>query len=476
MQEYLITVSGELPLRSNRTRPKFYSFLIKNINDAVSKQGIKVLESKIIGAKVLFVTDKEALPYISKVFGVHRVAKVLVYRFRDLQDLSRWIFENAKDAVMGKKFAIKVKRSGAHNFKSIDVAREVGALLKPFSGGVDLNRPEVRVEIEIYEDTAFLYKDSKSGPGGLPIGVEGKALVLFSGGFDSPVAAWLTAKRGIQVDFLHCLMGTSQMLYFPFLVAKKLASEWLHGYRPKFVIVDFRDIIKEISEKVDWSYRQVVLRALMYITSSKLAKSMNYDAIVTGESIGQTSSQTLKNISSIEVAIRPSLPILRPLISYDKEEIIKISRDLGLFDLSSKVEEPCAIAPSRVATSTTPVQLIEQLNRIDQSVIDKAVSSIKVINVYEAEPQDVIISDDIELDFIPDGALIVDARSMPNKGGDLKDAIPVNQLDPSRLPKDRVIVVVCETGNVSYIIAKTLRDSGFKAYSLRGGLKGCPIH
>ncbi|MEM4487847.1 MAG: THUMP domain-containing protein [Desulfurococcaceae archaeon] len=469
---YLITVSGEIPLRTSRTRPKFYRVLLENIGDAVRRGGANVLENKIINAKILIVTDKEALLNISRVFGVHRVARVIDYQFKDLRDLSMWIFENTKDIVKDKKFAIRVKRSGVHSFRSVDVAREAGALLKPLSSGVDLDNPEIELEVEVHGDTAFLYKESLSGPGGLPLGVEGKALVLFSGGFDSPVAAWLMAKRGIQVDFLHYMMGSSQASYYSFMVARKLAQEWLHGYGSKFIVVDFTNVIMEISKKVEWAYRQVILRALMYIISFKLANKMNYDGIVTGESIGQASSQTLKNISSIEAAIKPSLPIFRPLISLDKEEIIKVSRVLGLFDLSSKVTESCAIAPQRVVTSTTPNEIVEQLSKIDHSVIESAASSAKIFYVSKARPEDIILTNDIEIDFIPEDAIVIDARSRPEIGKLPANAIPISKVSPPELPRDKIVIVVCETGSISYLLAKMFRENGVMAYSLKGGLRG----
>jgi len=164
---------------------------------------------------------------------------------------------------------VRVKRSGQHKFTSLDVARKVGELLKPYSAGVDLENPEVTVELEVRGSVAYLYTRTIRGPGGLPVGVEGKALVLFSGGFDSPVAAWFTAKRGVKVDFLHYYMGSTLSTYYAFQVAKELAFKWLYGYQPVFILVDFTDIISEISRKVEWSYRQVVLRAVMYSVAEK---------------------------------------------------------------------------------------------------------------------------------------------------------------------------------------------------------------
>ena len=476
LPEYLITVAGELPLRSARTRPRFYRALIENIRDAVNRASARVLESEVVEAKVFIVTDKDVISRVAKVFGVYRVGRVLRYNFRDLGDLAKWAYENTKDIVIGKKFAVRVKRSGFHSFTSLDVAREVGALLKPLSAGVDLEKPDITVELEIRGSTAYLYRESLKGPGGLPTGIEGRALALFSGGFDSPVAAWMAAKRGIQVDFLHFVMGSQKPSYYAFLVAKYLASEWLYGYKPKFIVVDLRDVVVEVSKKVDWSFRQVVLRALMYVASSKMALLGGYDAVVTGESVGQASSQTLKNLSAIERAVKPQVPILRPLMGLDKEEIIELSRRVGLYELSSKVAEACAIAPRRVSTSSEPEDVLHQLDRINMTILDNALSSAKVVSVLEGFPEELLPADEIEVDFVPEGALIIDARSgNERREKPIPGAIPLEQLDPSKAPRNRVVVVVCETGQVSYILAKMLREQGIKAFSLKGGVRGCPL-
>lgn len=472
LPQYLITVTGELPLRSSRTRPRFYRVLLNNIRDALERNGARLVDYKIIDAKIFVETNREAIDVISRVFGVHRVGSVLIREFTDLGDLSKWIYENSKDMVIGKKFAVRVKRTGVHSFRSIDVAREVGALLKPHSTGVDLDNPDVVIRIEIRGSMAYLYRELANGPGGLPIGVEGKALVLFSGGFDSPVAAWFSAKRGIMVDFLHYIMGSTQSSYYAFIVAREISEKWLYGYRPLFIVIDLRETIDEISRKIEWSYRQVVLRTVMYSIAAKIARSHGYDAIVTGESIGQAASQTLRNIATIEKTSGIDIPVLRPLIGLDREEIIGYSRRIGLYESSTRVIETCIIAPTRVATATEPGEIELYLGKLDQSVIDRALSSIRVLKILESSPDDVIPPSDIEIDFIPRDAVVLDARSdMEREKKPLEEALSYANIDLGKLPRDKTIVVVCETGSVSYFVAKTLREFGFKAYSLRGGIR-----
>jgi thiamine biosynthesis protein ThiI len=472
MPVYIVTVSGEIPLRSHRTRPRFYKRLLANLTDAVERSGGRVLAARLLEAKILVETDVDALEALSRVFGVHRAGEVAVHEFKSLRDLAEWAGREARGLVSGRRFAVKVKRSGVHDFTSLDVAREVGAVLKPYSAGVDLENPEVTVEIEVRGGRAYLYKRVAEGPGGLPTGVEGRALVLFSGGFDSPVAAWLTAKRGVEVDFLHFTLGSPRATYLAFKVARELSLRWLYGYKPRFMVVDFRRVVGEVASKVEWRMRQVALRALMYKAASRVAEKEGFDAIVTGESLGQASSQTLRNLEAVEAVAKPVKPVLRPLAGLDKEEIIALSRRIGLYELSSKVPEACAIAPSRVETRATPVEVEGELAKLSQGLLDEAVSKMAVYDVLSAKPEDVIPSSDLEIDFIPEGALIVDARGWRGvEDGAIPGSIPLSKLDLEKPPGDRVVVVVCDTGSISQVVAGMLRERGFKAFSLRDGLK-----
>lgn len=473
LPRYLVTVAGEIPLRSNRTRPRFYRVLIENIKDAVERAGGRVVEIRIIDAKILLETNVDVEHTVARVFGVHKVGKVLEYEFRDLKELANWVSEHSRSIVQGKTFAVRVKRSGSHSFTSLDVAREIGSILKPYSAGVNLENPDVTINLEVRGSKAYLYLDSTKGPGGIPIGVEGSALVLFSGGYDSPVAAWLAAKRGIKIDFLHFLMGSTQSSYYAFNVAKFLASNWLYGYRPRFILVDLRDLILEITKKVEWRLRQVILRAVMYTIASKIADEIGYDALITGESIGQASSQTLKNLLAIEKAVKSTRIILRPLLGFDKEEIISLSRRIGLYDLSSKVTEACAIAPTRVETAASVKEVEEELGKIDLTVINKVLSTYKVFDLLKTTPGEIIPLDEIEIDFIPEEALVIDMRSENERQSKpVPNAIPIGSIDIKKLSKDKIIVLICETGSKSYFLARALREDGFKAYSLKGGVRG----
>ncbi|MEM4486110.1 MAG: THUMP domain-containing protein, partial [Zestosphaera sp.] len=190
---YLITVAGELPIKSWRSRPKFYKVLLRNIGELLRRKGALTYSSKLINAKIFLESDVSVLEELSRVFGVMKVAEVEVIDFNSLEDLVRRAGELSVELVLNRKFAVRVKRSGTHDFTSLDVARELGAYLRPRSAGVDLEEPEVEVILEVRDSRAYLYRRLVEGVGGFPIGTEGRSLAMFSGGMDSPVAAWLTA-------------------------------------------------------------------------------------------------------------------------------------------------------------------------------------------------------------------------------------------------------------------------------------------
>ncbi len=472
---YLISVAGEIPLKSHRTRPRFFKALEKALKDALGRRGVTKFSIWRDGARVFLKAPHNACDTVAKVFGVGRVCEAVELSFSGLEDLAKKVAELVKEEVKGKRFAVRVKRTGTHNFTSLDVARKVGELLLPHSAGVDLENPEVEVKVEVRGKAAYVIRDCVEGPGGLPPGTEGRVLALFSGGFDSPVAAWFVARRGAEVHFLHFVLGSSQSAEEAFKVASKLAREWLHGYSPRFIVVDFRRVAEVIASNVRRDYRQVVLRALMYEVASLLAQHMGFDALVTGEAVGQASSQTLRNLAAIEAAIITrgfKTLILRPLLGMDKEEIMAWARRIGTYELSEKVAEYCAIAPSLVTTRAKVSELINELSKVDESLIRASVREAKVLNLLKDTPLDAVLNSDVEIDYIPEGAIVVDMRSRREyEEWHYPGAIHISEAGDLRRFKGKIVVLYCAYGNASYLAAKMLRKEGVKAFSLKGGIK-----
>ncbi len=471
MYLYLVSIAGEIPLKSHVTRSRFVRRLIKNIEDTLLRKNVKEFKIWIDGARIFIKADCAIDNILTRIFGIHSIAKVIELEFDSLSDLADKVCEITRRYVKNRKFAVRVHRVGDHNFTSLDIAKIVGAKLKPYSSGVDLETPDVEIFIEIRNKKAYVFTEKLKGPKGLPIGVEGKALVLFSGGFDSPVAAWFTAKRGVKVDFLHFILTSPYSAYYAFKVAKHITEHWLYGYEPKFYIVDLSDIVSYIIENVRHDYSQVVLRAVMYIVASKIVKEKDYDTIVTGESIGQASSQTLKNLKVLEETLNLNTLIVRPLISLDKEEIIDYSRFIGTYNLSSIIKEYCVIARRHVVTKADPQILKSEIDKIPDDFFEKAVGSIKEYNILKTDPLKLLDTSEIEIDFIPEGAFIIDVRDYDEyRKWHIDKAVHISDITDTEKLKDKIVIVYCKSGSLSFIFAKKLREDGIKAFSLKGGI------
>ncbi len=466
---YLIRISGEIVLKSERTRARFERQLVKNIVDMAVKKGLD--EPKVVrGQARIFVEGSNGLEEVlKKVFGVYSFSPVILVEFEDLDDLALKAEQIFKKIVSGRIFAVRVKRAGEHPFTSMDAARVIGARLYKYAKGVNLKKPEVEVFVEIRDNRAYFYDKVIAGPGGLPIGVNGKALSLFSGGFDSPVASWFAWKRGVALDFVYFNLGGLDAVYRTMRVLKVLVENWCSGYSPRIHIVDFRLLVSRITKEVEPLLRQVVLRRLMYKAAEIIAKEIKACALVTGESLGQVSSQTLWNLVVEEEIL--DIPVLRPLLGFDKQEIMDLARKIGTYEESSKVKEYCAIVRGRAATRARLEDVKKEERKIPLDLLEKAVGERRTYNVYEVNPVDFLPKENIAINFIPEEAILVDLRSREEyEAWHPANALHIEDFTLESLPKEKVIVLYCESGGVSYELARELRERGFKAYSFEGGL------
>jgi len=325
----ILIAFGELFLKSAGVKKMFQRRLQNNLRFFLEKEGA---DFKIHSFRErIFIETKEigkAKKAIKRVFGIVWLAEC--FCFVDLNEMLDFIAKNYSRYIKkNEPFAVRMKKER----KIID------RVAKLIDRKVDLGRPKKELFIEKRNKSYFLYFKKQKGPGGLPVGSAGKVLSLISGGIDSPAAVFLSAKRGAENVWLH-------FHSFPLVSrasiekTKELAGIFLK-YQPKIKIyfVPFQKVQTEIKAKIPQKYRILLYRRLMFKIAEKIAKKENCQALVTGESLGQVSSQTLPNIKIIEEAVK--IPVLRPLIGWDKEEIIKLAEKIGTFDISIKPQEDC---------------------------------------------------------------------------------------------------------------------------------------
>jgi thiamine biosynthesis protein ThiI len=369
---------GELTLKSSRSRKRFMRILVRNIKDAIISSGISDFKIENLWSRLLVhLPDfKEVPSALLRVFGIVSLSPVYMFRFDDFNEIIDEGEKYFKDIVINKTFAVRARRSGSHKFTSMDISKELGDRLYKYSKGVDLRSPEVEVFVEIRDNICFLYKEVIPAYGGLPIGTEGKVVSLISGGFDSAVASWYMLRRGAEVHYLFLNLGDESYLNNVVNVVRVLCENWSYGYEPEFHVVPGRDIMVEIM-KTREDYWNVILKRVLYRLAEKLAEELNADSIVTGESLGQVSSQTLRNLRVSQMAI--SIPVNRPLFGFDKEDIIRVSRNIGTYEFSSKVREYCALVPRKPILNADPGVVIEEEAKIDFDKVYEAYDNRKIL-------------------------------------------------------------------------------------------------
>lgn len=355
---HIIVRYGEITLKG-KNRGQFINQLRKNVKEALRDfPEIKIdarHEQMILTLNGAH--GKSVIEKVSKVFGVHALTPaVRISRTDDLQIL--------KDATLDyyKKFenevgTFKIESKRADKKYPIDskeISRQLGAHLlingQPLK--VDVREPDMVITVEIRENAIYLYGKTYKAVGGLPVGTSGKAMLMLSGGIDSPVAGHMIMRRGVTVEAVHF-----ESPPFTSEAAKQKVmdiSEKFSHINGKFVlhIVPFTEIQKAIHEHMPGSYSITIMRRVMFELCDKIRENQGGLAIVTGENLGQVASQTLESMFTINEVI--NTPVLRPLISMDKNEIIEISKDIGTYDISIRPFEDCCTIFKPVNPKTKP--------------------------------------------------------------------------------------------------------------------------
>src|SRR5919109_2762950 len=464
----MLKIAGEIGTKSSRTRRRFLRILTANVRAALARNGLAAtVDPRWSRLMVDTPHPDEARSAVGGVFGLHSVADVVTVPFERLDELVETAADLYRSRVEARTFAVRARRSGQHPFDSLDLASALGTALLPGSAGVDLSRPEVEVRLEVVDGLAHCILDSRPGPGGLPLGTGGRAVALFSGGFDSPVAAWMAMRRGTALDLLVCDLGGCGETDAALEVARDLAVRWAPGREPRAHVVDFTAVVAGLRARVEPRLRQVVLKRAMYRAGTLLARQVGAEAVVTGESLGQVSTQTLRNLAVAEEAA--GVPVLRPLIGMDKEEIIARSRRIGTHAASERVQEHCHISTGRVETGARLGDVVTAELNVDEGYVARAVAGRREIDLLRWQPGP---APEHVVESVPAGAVVVDVRE-PEEGAPVgRLRLPFSRmaewspgLDPAR-----TYLFVCSGGTRSEMVAHELRTRGVQAFSLSGGI------
>ncbi|MEM3138557.1 MAG: tRNA uracil 4-sulfurtransferase ThiI, partial [Thermofilaceae archaeon] len=455
---------GEITIKGKKTRKKFEKLLLANIEDAFTSGNIQYRIRKEWGRIFVYTNAEEkAVEVLKQIFGIKSISIAYETKFEEFDDLVLKAKEYFVDKVKGKRFAVRARRIGQHSFTSLDVEKALGAALLSFGAGVDLRNPEVTAYVEIRGHRVYFYTNSIKAYGGLPIGSEGKVIALVSGGFDSPVAAWYALRRGAAVHYLLCKIGGDTQEIAVLHVLKTLADKWSYGYRPKLYVVDFNEILKEMKNKCNASLLNLILKRYMYRAAEVIAAREGAEAIVTGESLGQASSQTLRNLYVSSLAAR--LQILRPLIGFDKDEIVSIAREIGTHDASARVKEYCSVFSEHPKTHASMEEVEAEEAKLDPALLSKALENAKVYDLRSVKIEEKL--EGLEVDRVPDDAVIItfEAKEWGQQYPPSSIRMSFDQLleNVGKLDPSSTYVLVCDEGALSLEAAYILRKLGINA-------------
>jgi thiamine biosynthesis protein ThiI len=374
-----VRLSGEIGVKSEWTRRIYEKKLVENMKYALKTQNLK--PTAIIRSRgriyVKTTMASETAKVLTRVFGIGSVSPA-EQTTSELTDVTEKAIAAAEVTMsQNAAFAVRCHRVGTHVFSSQDVCRMLGEKilerLKQKNPKVNLTNPEVTLTVEIRDKEAYIYAETLSAQGGFPLGTQAKTVCLLSGGIDSPVACWLTMKRGspqIPVYIDNYPYTDERTRQRAIETAQKL-KEWSTGHMRKIYIVPNGENIKLIQEKAPSRFMCLLCKRLMYNIAEHVADKENAFGIVTGEAIGEQASQTMHNLYAIDEAAK-RYPIHRPLLGFDKLETEAIARKIGTFEVSISKAKGCSAAPSMPATQAQLAAVKAAETKLDMAEMAKA--------------------------------------------------------------------------------------------------------
>ncbi len=341
--DYILVRFGELTTKG-KNRKLFIRKLLKNTKEIL--HDYPTLEYELTYDRLyIYLNEEDAQEVTDKIktiFGIHNFS--LCYKVEHDLEKAKEVVTYIIDHDEGNTFKIDTKRHDkSYPKNSIEMNKEIAGYVfhhttKDLS--VDVHNPDILVRVEYRKDAIYIMDNMIPGAGGYPVGIGGKALLMLSGGIDSPVAGYLTMKRGVDLECIHYASPpyTNEMAREKVLDLVNVLKDYTHGYI-KVHIVPFTDLQLSVYDHCDESYAMTVMRRMMYRIAEGVAKKNDCLAIVNGESIGQVASQTLESMNTINQVI--TTPVIRPVACMDKLEIIKIAEKIGTYDISIRPYEDC---------------------------------------------------------------------------------------------------------------------------------------
>lgn len=395
--DHILLRYGELGLKGKNIN-KFIGRLQQNVQ-AILKPYPNVKVKKSLGRMYIELNGHDPVPIIEKtrkVFGIYSMSLAIKVENNEeaIKDAALQLLLKEENA---KTFKVSVRRPNKRfPIRSQEMNKVLGAHLLTNSSGftVDVHKPDIEIRVEIREKATYLYSGTIPGAKGLPVGTGGSSLLLLSGGIDSPVAGYLMMKRGVMLDMIHFHSPpfTSERAKQKVLdLTEALTS---YGGKINVHLVPFTKLQQKIFMEINERYAMTVMRRVMLTIAEKVANNLGILSLTTGESLGQVASQTMASMNVINEVT--NLPVIRPLVAFDKEEIIAIAKDIGTYDISIQPYEDCCtiFVPSSPVTNPTrnKVNFLESNVDFSEEIIE-AIDGIETVTIDVAEEKQSLFDD-----------------------------------------------------------------------------------
>lgn len=478
--KFIIKLFPEIMIKSESVRKRFVKILTSNIRNVLTKYDDTVavikhwdyieVRSKIDANLPMLIEQLQRIP------GIHHFLQVEEKPFANLHEIFEQTLSDVASQLENKTFCVRVKRKGKHEFNSLEAERYIGGGLNQHiaSAKVQLKNPDVTVRIEIEDDKMMLVRARYEGIGGYPIGTQEDVLSLISGGFDSGVSSYMLLRRGSRVHYCFFNLGGAAHEIGVKQMAYHIWQRYGSSHKVRFVAINFEGVVGEILENVDNGQMGVVLKRMMVRAASKIAQRFDIQAIVTGEALGQVSSQTLTNLRLIDEA--SEVLVLRPLITHDKEKIIAMAKHIGTDDIAKSMPEFCGVISKNPTVKAIKAKIEQEEGNFNFAVLESAVENAQYLDIRQIAEQtekDVVSVDAVSV--LGENDVIIDIRSPEEIDenplhieNQAMIQLPFYKLSSqfAELDQSKHYVLYCERGVMSKLQALYLKESGFNNVSV----------
>ena len=479
--KFVIKLFPEITIKSKPVRQRLVRQLRQNISEVLKREHGKIAVQGFWDKVEVYVQDespklgKDVAKTLQRIPGIANILRVQSYTIEDMNngfdEISELTNRVMLSEIKDKTFVVRIKRAGKHTFTSSELERYVGGGLLQHgeSRGVDLHKPDITIRLEIRDKELYIIEQRYVGLGGFPLGTQDDVLSLISGGFDSTVSSYLTMKRGLKTHFCFFNLGGSAHEIGVKQVSLYLWEKYGASHRVKFVSVPFEEVTAEILKTVHHSQMGVVLKRMMLRAAAEVADSLQIQALVMGDSVAQVSSQTLTNMCVIDSVVETL--VLRPLITMDKQDIIRLSTQIGTEDFAKNMPEYCGVISDKPTTCAKKERILEEEANFDFSILEKALYDRRTIKIDQVMETVQTIAD-VELVAVPKVEdVIIDIRH-PDEREKSPLILTNNKIETiafyelmskiEKLDLEKTYLLYCEKGTMSQLHASHLKGMGYQ--------------